>query len=56
MAETKKTTITVDDVDYVYEEHVNSLIQKQINEKVTPITEPSLPWAPTTNITPDMLT
>jgi hypothetical protein len=29
-----------------YEEHVNGQIQKQIDEKITPITEPTLPWAP----------
>lgn len=28
-----------------YEEHVNSQIQKQIDEKVTPITEAAMPWA-----------
>jgi hypothetical protein len=29
-----------------YEEHVNAQIQKQIDEKITPIAEPTLPWAP----------
>ena len=29
-----------------YEEHVNGQIQKQIDQKVTPVTEPTLPWAP----------
>ena len=29
-----------------YEEHVNSQIQKQIDEQVTPITESAMPWAP----------
>lgn len=29
-----------------YEEHVNSVIQKQIDEKVSPVTEAQLPWAP----------
>ena len=29
-----------------YEEHVNAQIQKQIDEKISPITEPTLPWAP----------
>ena len=29
-----------------YEEHVNGQIQKQIDEKVTPITESAMPWAP----------
>ena len=28
-----------------YEEHVNGKIQEQIDEQVTPITEPELPWA-----------
>lgn len=28
-----------------YEEHVNGQIQKQIDEKVTPITESAMPWA-----------
>lgn len=28
-----------------YEEHVNAQIQKQIDEKITPVTEPDLPWA-----------
>jgi len=27
-----------------YEEHVNAQIQKQIDQKVNPITEPALPW------------
>jgi hypothetical protein len=29
-----------------YEEHVNAQIQKQIDDKISPITEPALPWAP----------
>lgn len=29
-----------------YEEHVNAQIQKQIDEKVTPIVEAKMPWAP----------
>lgn len=29
-----------------YEEHVNGVIAKQIEDKITPITEPKLPWAP----------
>lgn len=29
-----------------YEEHVNGVIAKQIQEKVNPVTEASLPWAP----------
>ena len=32
-----------------YEEHVNGQIQKQIDDKVTPVSEPSLPWAPAAN-------
>ena len=28
-----------------YEEHVNEQIQKQIDEKVTPITEVAMPWS-----------
>lgn len=34
-----------------YEEHVNEQIQKQIDEKVNPITEPTLPWATEANTT-----
>lgn len=29
-----------------YEEHVNGQIQKQIDDKINPISEPTLPWAP----------
>ena len=29
-----------------YEEHVNGKIQEQIDEKINPVTEQSLPWAP----------
>lgn len=29
----------------VYEDHVNEQIQKQINNKISPITEAILPWA-----------
>ena len=29
-----------------YEEHVNAQIAKQIQDKITPVAEPSLPWAP----------
>lgn len=29
-----------------YEEHVNGKIQEQIDQKVNPVTEQSLPWAP----------
>ncbi len=31
-----------------YEEHVNAQIAKQISDKITPVTEPALPWAPPT--------
>ncbi len=34
-----------------YEEHVNSIIQKQIDEKKNPVVEASLPWAPVSNTT-----
>ena len=36
-----------------YEEHVNGQIQKQIDEKVTPITESAMPWAPAVEPAPD---
>jgi hypothetical protein len=29
-----------------YEEHVNGVIQKAINDKVTPVEEAQMPWAP----------
>jgi hypothetical protein len=29
-----------------YEQHVNEQIMKQIADKITPVTEPTLPWAP----------
>jgi hypothetical protein len=29
-----------------YEQHVNGQIQKQIDEKITPIVDAALPWAP----------
>ena len=29
-----------------YEEHVNAQIKKQIDDKLSPIAEPTLPWAP----------
>ena len=35
-----------------YEEHVNGQIQKQIDEKISPITEPTLPWATVSEVTP----
>jgi hypothetical protein len=31
-----------------YEEHVNNQIAKQIADKVTPVTEAQMPWAPPT--------
>ena len=34
-----------------YKEHIDIQIQKQIDDKITPITEPSLPWAPAANTT-----
>ena len=34
-----------------YKEHIDLQIQKQIDDKITPITEPSLPWATTTTTT-----
>ena len=36
-----------------YEEHVNGQIQKQIDEKVTPITESAMPWAPVVEAEPE---
>ena len=35
-----------------YEEHVNGQIQKQIDEKVTPIVESAMPWAPVVEAEP----
>ena len=35
-----------------YEEHVNGQIQKQIDEKVTPIVESAMPWAPVVEAAP----
>jgi hypothetical protein len=35
-----------------YEEHVNGVIAKQIADKVNPVVEPPLPWAPPTPPTP----
>jgi len=35
-----------------YEEHVNQQIQKQIDEKINPVTESQMPWAPVTTATP----
>ena len=34
-----------------YKEHINAQIEKQINEKISPITEPALPWAPAVEAT-----
>jgi hypothetical protein len=31
-----------------YEEHVNAQIQKQIDQKLNPVSEASMPWAPVT--------
>lgn len=28
-----------------YKDHINAQIEKQINEKISPISEPALPWA-----------
>jgi len=36
-----------------YEEHVNGKIQKQIDEKVTPVTESAMPWAPVVEVDPE---
>ncbi len=36
----------------MYEEHVNKQIHKQIDEKITPVVEASLPWAPASAPTP----
>ena len=35
-----------------YQQHIDEQIQKQINDKITPITEPDLPWAPPKANTP----
>jgi len=35
-----------------YEEHVNGVIAKQIAEKVTPVTQPAMPWEPATPVAP----
>lgn len=34
-----------------YEEHVNGQIQKQIDEKINPVIEADLPWAPANTVT-----
>lgn len=33
-----------------YEEHVNGQIQKQIDEKINPVIEADLPWAPANTV------
>ena len=33
-----------------YEAHVNGVIQKAIDDKVTPVTEAQMPWAPVTEL------
>ena len=35
-----------------YEEHVNGKIQEQIDQKITPIVEATLPWAPAPVVEP----
>jgi methanogenic corrinoid protein MtbC1 len=35
-----------------YEQHVNEQITKQIEQKINPVTENTLPWAPVTANTP----
>ena len=35
-----------------YQKHIDDQIQKQIDEKIKPITEPDLPWAPPKANTP----
>ena len=37
---------SVADVDGTYKEHINAQIQKQIDEKITPVVEADMPWAP----------
>lgn len=32
-----------------YEEHVNGKIQEQIDQKINPVTEATMPWAPAAN-------
>lgn len=32
-----------------YKQHIDEQIMKQINEKIRPITEPTLPWKPAAN-------
>jgi hypothetical protein len=38
------------------QETVESSLQSQIEAQKNPVQEAGVPWAPTTNITPDMLT
>ncbi len=35
-----------------YEEHVNAQIAKQIQDKIIPVAEPALPWAPPAEAVP----
>ena len=35
-----------------YKQHIDEQIMKQINEKIRPITEPTLPWKPAANTAP----
>jgi hypothetical protein len=35
-----------------YEEHVNGQIQKQIDTKISPVSEASMPWAPVAPVAP----
>jgi len=35
-----------------YEEHVNAQIQKQINQKLSPVSEANMPWAPVAPVAP----
>lgn len=37
-----------------YEEHVNGVIAKQIDEKINVVSEKALPWAPNDPVTPGM--
>ena len=36
----------VADVDGSYKDHINAQIQKQIDDKVTPVVDADMPWAP----------
>ena len=35
-----------------YQQHIDEQIQKQIHDKITPVTEAQMPWAPAANTTP----